>query len=127
MTKGLQVVSMWDARSRVVPLDRLFENCDCATCRQRRFEWLEEGRFTQVVRLCGRNSVQINPAGKQPLELVALEARLRTVATEVVSNAFLVRFKADGKRVTVFADGRAIIEGTDDFVLAKSIYTRYLG
>ncbi|MEQ1905932.1 MAG: ThiF family adenylyltransferase [Pirellulaceae bacterium] len=127
MTMGMQVVSMWDARSRVVPLDRLFENSDCATCRQRRFEWLEEGRFTQVVRLCGRNSVQINPAGKQPLELVALEARLRTVATEVVSNAFLVRFKADGKRVTVFADGRAIIEGTDDFVIAKSIYTRYLG
>ncbi len=127
LIKGLQVVSMWDARSRVVPLDRLLENSNCLTCQQGRFEWLEEGRFTQAVRLCGRNSVQINPAAKQPLDLSSLETRLRTVAAEVICNAFLVRFKTDGKRVTVFADGRAIIEGTDDFVVAKSIYTRFLG
>jgi adenylyltransferase/sulfurtransferase len=29
--------------------------------------------------------------------------------------------------MTIFADGRAIIKGTDDLALARSLYARYLG
>jgi hypothetical protein len=33
----------------------------------------------------------------------------------------------DGHEMTVFADGRAIIKGTDDLALARSMYARYVG
>ena len=45
----------------------------------------------------------------------------------VKHNEYLVRFEIDGQEVTVFRDGRAIIKGTDDPAVARSIYARYVG
>ena len=45
----------------------------------------------------------------------------------VERNQFLLRAEIDAWRLTVFADGRAIIGGTDDPAVAKSVYARYIG
>jgi adenylyltransferase/sulfurtransferase len=42
-------------------------------------------------------------------------------------NEYLVRFSADGKEITIFSDGRAIVNGTDDVAEARSIYARFVG
>jgi adenylyltransferase/sulfurtransferase len=44
-----------------------------------------------------------------------------------MSNDFLLRLKVDGYEVTVFPDARAIIKGTDDPAVARTVYARYVG
>jgi adenylyltransferase/sulfurtransferase len=58
--------------------------------------------------------------------LPELAERLRPVG-EVSYNDFLLRFKVDTYELTIFPDARAIIKGTDDEQVARSIYARYIG
>ena len=55
-----------------------------------------------------------------------LAERLRPVG-EVSYNDFLLRFNVDSYELTVFPDARAIIKGTDDQQVARSVYSRYIG
>ena len=48
-------------------------------------------------------------------------------AADVRHNDFLLRFRVPPYEVTVFADGRAIIKGTKDPAVARSLYARYVG
>ena len=40
---------------------------------------------------------------------------------------FLLRLKVDAYELTVFPDGRAIIGGTSDVALARTVYAKYVG
>ena len=96
----------------------------CPACAQRNFRHLRgEGR--PPITLCGRNAVQIHDR-RQALDLRALQARLSPLG-EVRMNEFALRFQAGAYEMTVFPDGRAIIKGTTDPGIARSLYSRYLG
>lgn len=96
----------------------------CEVCERRDFHHLRgEGR--PHITLCGRNSVQIHEHHR-PVDLPALEARLKAHG-EVRSNRLLLRFTRGEHTLTVFADGRAIVQGTTDAALARSIYARFVG
>ena len=43
------------------------------------------------------------------------------------SNAMLLRFSRGPHTVTVFPDGRALIQGTTDAGVARSLYARFIG
>jgi len=45
----------------------------------------------------------------------------------VRQNDFLLRFRVAPYEMTVFADGRAILKGTQDPAVARSIYARFIG
>ncbi len=96
----------------------------CTVCDGREFRALSgEGR--PHITLCGRNSVQIHEGGR-PLDLVALRSRLEPLG-EVRSNGLLLRFRYSPYTLTVFPDGRALVQGTTDMGLARSLYARFLG
>lgn len=96
----------------------------CAVCGERDFLHLRgEGR--PHITLCGRNSVQIHEHGR-PVDFAALGARLRPHG-EVRFNQLLLRFTRGEHTLTVFADGRAIVQGTTDTALARSLYARFIG
>jgi molybdopterin/thiamine biosynthesis adenylyltransferase len=97
---------------------------DCAACARRAFPHLE-GPTRAPVSLCGRNAVQIHDR-ERPLDLEALKARLAPLG-EVRANEFALRFFLKPYEMTIFPDGRAIIKGTDDTGLARSLYARYIG
>ena len=109
-------------------LDSLRETANCPTCRQADFPWLEGRRGSHTVVLCGRNSVQISPAGTFRLSLDELAAKLSPLGS-VKQNAFLLRFAPAGGEceLTIFRDGRAIVQGTDDATVARGLYVRYVG
>ena len=101
-------------------------NADCKCCGERRFEFLdtEMPEFSAV--LCGRNAVQIAPPTATALDLDSLADRLQfSVAVNV--NEYLLRFTTGENEVTVFRDGRAIVKGTDDISVARSLYSRFIG
>jgi hypothetical protein len=75
--------------------------------------------------MCGRNSVQIHEHHK-PLDLAELKLRLQPLGT-VRANGLLLRFDYAPYTLTVFPDGRALIQGTTDTGLARSLYARFIG
>jgi adenylyltransferase/sulfurtransferase len=97
---------------------------NCPACGRREFTYLE-GRERQPIVLCGRNAVQIaEPTAR--VDLKALAAQMAPVG-DVQVNEFLVRAHIDGYEFTVFPDGRAIIKGTSDRGVARSLYAKYVG
>jgi adenylyltransferase/sulfurtransferase len=97
---------------------------DCEVCAQRRFRALAgEGRAH--VTLCGRNSVQIHEH-RRPVDLAALARRLEPLG-EVRANGLLLRFHHPPHTLTIFPDGRALVQGTTDIGRARALYARYIG
>jgi molybdopterin-synthase adenylyltransferase len=99
-------------------------NPDCTVCGQRIFTHLSgEGR--PHITLCGRNSVQIHEHNR-PVDFAAMRDRLLPHGT-VRFNNLLLRFERAPHTLTLFADGRAIVQGTTDVTLARSLYARFIG
>jgi len=104
---------------------RVARNPVCRACAKRKFTYLE-GESQPHITMCGRDSVQIHERFRT-LNLSDLRARLAPIADEVRQNDFLLRFRIAPYEMTVFADGRAILKGTKDPSLARSLYARYIG
>jgi molybdopterin/thiamine biosynthesis adenylyltransferase len=96
----------------------------CRACDRHEFPHLAgEGR--PHITLCGRNSVQIHER-QRPVDLVQMSERLKPHGT-VRHNDFVLKFWRDPYEMTLFPDGRAIIKGTTDTAVARSLYARYVG
>jgi molybdopterin/thiamine biosynthesis adenylyltransferase len=101
----------------------------CATCAQRRFEFLENRAIARSASLCGRNAVQVRPAHDAALDLAALAQRLSAVG-ETQRTPYLLRCilrEPRDVRLTVFGDGRAIVHGVSEPERARAIYARFIG
>ena len=96
----------------------------CRTCGARDFPHLA-GTARPHITLCGRNSVQIHEHDR-PLDLRELARRLEAHGN-VRSSDFVLKFWKEPYEMTLFPDGRAIIKGTSDTALARSLYARYVG
>jgi adenylyltransferase/sulfurtransferase len=101
-------------------------SADCPACTRGEYEFLNARGGQLITTLCGRNAVQITPAAAAPIDFAKLAEQLREVG-EVSYNSYLLKFKTSEREITVFADGRGIIKGTDDPNLARSLYARYIG
>jgi len=125
----LTVVDPWLGRFRSISLEGARRE-DCPTCGQRRFEFLETPTGPAATSLCGRNAVQVSPSGQgAKLDMARVEHKL-AAAGRVRRTPYLVRCElldVAGLTLTVFADGRAIVHGTNDAARARSIYARYVG
>jgi molybdopterin-synthase adenylyltransferase len=102
-------------------------NPACTVCAQRIFTHLAgEGR--PHITLCGRNSVQIHEHHR-PVDFAAMRDRLvaHTDIQDLRFNDLLLRFRRGPHTLTLFSDGRAIVQGTTDTTLARSLYARFIG
>lgn len=113
---------VWTGHFQSVKIPR---ESSCRACRRRDFTYLS-GQSQPHITLCGRDSVQIHERARS-LDLAALRQRLVPVVSDVRQNEFLLCFRADSYQMTVFADGRAILKGTKDPAVARSLYARYIG
>jgi molybdopterin-synthase adenylyltransferase len=96
----------------------------CRACGERDFVHLSgEGR--PHITLCGRNSVQIHER-QRPIDFSEMDRRLQPHGV-VRHNDFVLKFWHDPYEMTLFPDGRAIIKGTTDTAVARSLYARYVG
>lgn len=96
----------------------------CRACAERDFIHLE-GEARPHITLCGRNSVQIHER-QRPIDFEEITNRLHPLGT-VRHNGFVLKFWREPYEITLFPDGRAIIKGTSDTAIARSVYARYVG
>jgi molybdopterin-synthase adenylyltransferase len=122
--KSLMQFDVWQNDWRKIKLREPIADCIC--CGQRKFEFLENENREFFTTLCGRDAVQISAPNPTKLDLISLADKLKNLG-KIKQNEYLVRFQADNFEVTVFADARAIIKGTDDLSVARSVYAKYIG
>lgn len=122
--KSLLQFDVWQNDWRKIKTGK--PNAECETCGKRNFEFLEaeSAEFSAV--LCGRNAVQISPPKPAQLDLETLAGKLKNLG-EVKQNEYLARLTVDEFEITVFRDARAIIRGTDDVSVARSLYAKFIG
>lgn len=124
LREALVSLDLWRSTYQEV---RVVRDPECVTCGRRQFRYLEGGQGRSVTtRLCGRNAVQLTPPEPMQCDLDSLAHKLERVGT-VVANAFLLRCQLGEFQLTIFRDGRVLVGGTDDPVVARSLYARYVG
>jgi adenylyltransferase/sulfurtransferase len=96
----------------------------CQTCGARDFVHLA-GLGRPHITLCGRNSVQIHEQHR-PIQFSELSTVLQPHG-RVRFNDFVLKFWREPHEITLFPDGRAIIKGTTDTAVARSLYARFVG
>ena len=119
----LTVFDLWLGDVRKIQLHRV-PNCSC--CHQKQFPFLEGKHSTDAQVMCGKNAVQVQVPSGIRVQLQDLARKLRGEG-DVVETPFLVRFSRDNCTLTVFADGRAMVHGTEDPAVARKIYQRWVG
>ena len=122
MRRSLLSFDLWSSERSEVSATK--PRPGCSVCEERQFTHLAgEGR--PHITLCGRNSVQIHEHHR-PVDFAAMRDRL-SAHGKVRFNDLLLRFERPPHTLTLFADGRAIIQGTTDMTVARSLYARFIG
>jgi molybdopterin-synthase adenylyltransferase len=118
----IHTLDIWNGTSRRV--DAGERDPACRVCARREFTYLE-GKHRSPVSLCGRNAVQLHEISR-PLDLKQLADRLAPHG-EVRMNDFALRLRLPKYELTFFPDGRAIVKGTTDVGVARSVYAQLIG
>jgi molybdopterin-synthase adenylyltransferase len=120
--RRLITCDVWTGRMQSVHPER---NPGCPVCVRHEFSHLA-GHAQPHITMCGRDSVQIHERNRA-LDLKVLQQRLSATVPDVRQNGFLLRFQVPPYEMTVFSDGRAILKGTKDPAVARSLYAKYIG
>ncbi|MNZ44142.1 Molybdopterin-synthase adenylyltransferase [compost metagenome] len=120
---GLVSIDVWHNHFYTMKLGK--QRADCPCCQLKQYPALMHKEETEIS-LCGRESVQIS--GHAPFDLAWWREKLEPAVSGVKANPFLLRVQLkEDLRLVLFADGRVLVQGTDDIVRAKNLYARYIG
>lgn len=124
-------VDLWSRRFRTIDFSD-GRRSDCLACVKKQLDYLHS-TASLTATLCGRNTVQVRltnlqEAAQSASLLDRLEARLGNVLADQHRSAYLIRGRVDENiELSIFADGRVLVHGTNDPTKARSIVARYLG
>ena len=122
LRRSLLSWNLWSNERAEVVADRPRD--DCQVCVGQVFDHLN-GKTRPQITLCGRNSVQIHE-GERSINFADMSRKL-VPHGRVQHNDFVLKFWRDPYELTLFPNGRAIIKGTTDVAIARSLYARFIG
>lgn len=122
INRDLITLDIWDMTFERVQIAR---NPNCPACNGE-YEYLEKKDALIKSSLCGQSrAIQVVDTECGKIDLAGLAERLKNVHS-LNRNEYMLRFDADGHKITVFPDGRAVIGNTLDESLAEKIYRKYV-
>jgi len=116
-------VDLWDNTIRRLQLER---RPDCPTCVGGHYPHLAAQMGSVAAVLCGRDAVQLRFRHTQSVDLEEMARRLASLG-QVECNEYLLRFRAEGRELVLFDDGRAVVKGVADPNDARRYYSKYIG
>jgi adenylyltransferase/sulfurtransferase len=124
-------IDLWANTFMQLKVAHVRESGDCPCCKHRQFDYLDGKAGSSSTSLCGRNAVQLtHKQHSGSIDFEELAARLRQHGGVKV-NEFMLRAKVTDNEndyeLTLFGDGRAIVKGTGDESVARSVYAKYVG
>ena len=123
---GLLSFELWPFRLIEIGTKNPKPRSDCPTCVKREFDSLDGDHETEGIVLCGRDSVQIRPANRSKIDLEDLAKRISGQGS-VSCHQDVLEFETKDLKLTLFSDGRALIQGTTDPARARQFYAQYVG
>jgi molybdopterin-synthase adenylyltransferase len=123
----LLTIDFWNNRQRQIDTGSRRDDCEC--CSHHRYRFLDRPIESAAAALCGRNAVQVRPAHPARIDLAKLSNRLSTIG-QIQSTPYLIRCrlnKAPHVSLTIFPDGRCLVQGTTDLARARTLVSQYLG
>ena len=119
----LLVVDGWRPEIQRV---RVARKTDCPACVKGEREFLGAKRTQVLATLCGSDTVSLDPLRRDPVDLDAVDRRLRKLGAVRRSGSVLVA-DVEGHHITLFPDGRALIRGVRDASGARAVYAKFVG
>ena len=124
-------IDLWTNTIMQLKVASAYERGDCTCCKHGRFDYLDGRLGSGATTLCGRDAVQLtHRQSSGGLDLDRVSARLHEHGN-VVSNRYMLRANiSDGGNaytLSLFPDGRAIVHGTAEPSVARSVYAKYVG
>ncbi len=131
VSRTLLNLDLWSNELHQLKVDGAYNKGDCPCCKHAKFDYLEGIAGSSAASLCGRNAVQLRHRQQaDSVQLEAIASRLQSHGTVSV-NEFMLRAEVNDNskpfEITLFRDGRAIVKGTDEASVARSIYAKYVG
>jgi len=99
---------------------------DCSACARGEREYLGAKRSQVLASLCGSDTISLDPVHRGAIDLDGLAGRLEALGRTRRTGGVLVA-DIEGRRLTVFPDGRALIRGVKDETEARAVYAKYVG
>jgi molybdopterin-synthase adenylyltransferase len=115
---------IWSPRFQRLDLGREVM-VSCPVCTGKKYEYLN-GSPLRTISLCGRNAVQLIPGTKTDMNFDILSKSIAAFGP-VQFNDFLLKCSSPPYELTLFKDGRAIVKGTEEASLARSVYSKMVG
>jgi adenylyltransferase/sulfurtransferase len=119
----LLTLDLWTDDWRTIDLGR---REDCPACTGGSREFLEAGAGEIASSLCGQNAVQVNPPRRTSIDLEAKEREWVQLG-QVTRNGPVLTLELGDVRLQLFPSGRALVKGTAEVAVAKTLYARYVG
>ena len=119
----LLTLELWTDYWRTVDLQR---REDCPACSGGHREFLEAGAVETATSLCGQDAVQINPPRRATIDLDAKEREWAALG-KVTRSGPVLTLDLGNVRLQLFRSGRALVKGTAEVAVAKTLYARYVG
>lgn len=123
--RRLWKADLWRKEFKAINVSSAYEK-PCSGCERGDYPYLGRERGSRTVTLCGRNAVQIFQSDTSAVNFQSLAKKLSSEGN-VKYNEYLLKASIAAYEITVFSNGRAIIQGTEDAAQAKAIYSKYIG
>lgn len=102
-------------------------NETCVCCQKREFQFLTDQLAGQIVStLCGRNAIQIIPASSKTIDFSNFYQTWSRIG-EVIQTPYLLKLSYEKYQLSLFSNGRMLVQGTNDKTVAKRLYTTLVG
>ncbi|QOY35982.1 ThiF family adenylyltransferase [Anaerobacillus isosaccharinicus] len=103
-------------------------NKACPCCQKRNFDFLESSTSSSLITsMCGRNSIQITPMNSfTKINFDDFYKKWEKIG-EVKKTAYLLRLKYEEYDISIFKNGRLLVQGTSDITTAKRLYSTLVG
>ncbi len=119
----LLVIDGWQPELQRI---RVVRREDCRACVQGEREFVGAKRSQVLASLCGSDTISLDPLRGDAVDLDAIGHRLQKLGTVHRAGSVLVA-DVEGRHLTLFPDGRALIRGVRDKAAARSVYAKYVG
>ncbi len=131
VSRTLLTLDLWANEIMQLKVSGARSSGDCPCCKRQQYDYLTGTTGSSADALCGRNAVQLRHRQRpDSVDLDAMATRLGKQGI-VTSNEFMLRTEIldNGQpfELSLFRDGRAIVKGTSDAGVARSIFAKYVG
>ena len=119
----LLVVEGWRPEIQRIHVAR---GTNCPACVGGDREYVGVRRTEVLASLCGSDTISLDPNHEDLIDLEGLRIRLEGLGQARRAAGVLVA-DVEGRRLTVFPDGRALIRGVRNESEARAVYAKYIG